>query len=157
MKNTGSAGQIDPIRRTVLAAAAVASTRLLLPAAANANPKPTVPASRPTLNIDHFVQDCVDAHEEQDAQAAVLEALANAVSDPRQMLAAAGGPFRAGIPIMRRSKDPDDFSVRDRGRYRGVCGESPRRGRCRRVAGRRHSFSDQSAASIYGWNSHIRR
>ena len=55
------------------------------------------------MNIDHFVQDCIDANKEQDAQAAVLEVLARAVSDPRKMLTALGEPSRAGISIIHRS------------------------------------------------------
>lgn len=55
------------------------------------------------MNIDHFVQDCIDANREQDAQAAVLEVLARAVSDPRKMLTALGEPVRAGISIIHRS------------------------------------------------------
>lgn len=63
------------------------------------------------MNLDHFVQDCIDANREQEAQAAVLDVLANAVSEPRQMLAAVGEPERAGITIIHRSKTLTIFSA----------------------------------------------
>lgn len=56
------------------------------------------------MNIDHFVQDCINANNESDAQGAVLAILAEAVSDPRRMLAAVGEPARAGISILHRSE-----------------------------------------------------
>jgi len=55
------------------------------------------------MNIDNFVQNCVDANREDDAQGAVREVLAKAVSDPGKMLAAVGEPARAGISIVYRS------------------------------------------------------
>jgi predicted metal-dependent enzyme (double-stranded beta helix superfamily) len=63
------------------------------------------------MNIDRFVQDCIDANREQDAQAAVLEVLAKAVSEPRQMLAAVGEPSRAGISIIHRSETLTIFNA----------------------------------------------
>lgn len=63
------------------------------------------------MNIDHFVQDCIDANREQDAQAAVLEVLTRAVSDPRNMLTAVGEPLRAGISIIHRSETLTIFSA----------------------------------------------
>jgi len=63
------------------------------------------------MNIDDFVQDCIDAKKERDAQGAVLDVLAQAVSDPRQMLAAVGEPTRAGISIIDRSKTLTIFNA----------------------------------------------
>jgi predicted metal-dependent enzyme (double-stranded beta helix superfamily) len=55
------------------------------------------------VNIDHFVQDCIDASRDGEPQSAVLEVLARAVHDPRAMLAAVGDPERAGIFVIYRS------------------------------------------------------
>ena len=63
------------------------------------------------MNIDNFVQDCVDANREDDAQGAVLEVLARAVSDPGKMLAAVGEPARAGLSIIHRSTTLTIFSA----------------------------------------------
>jgi predicted metal-dependent enzyme (double-stranded beta helix superfamily) len=56
------------------------------------------------MDIDHFIQDCVNASKEGEPQAAVLEVLARAVRKPRAMLAAVGEPLRAGISIIHRSE-----------------------------------------------------
>lgn len=111
MKNDKSRDHIDPIRRTVLASVAAASTQLLLPFKATASPKPTGLARRARMNIDHFVQDCIDANTEQDAQTAVLEVLAKAVGNPRHMLSAVGDPSRAGISIIHRSETLTIFNA----------------------------------------------
>lgn len=63
------------------------------------------------MNIDDFLQDCIDANREDDAQGAVLEVLAKAVSDPGKMLAAVGEPARAGISIIYRSRTLTIFSA----------------------------------------------
>lgn len=55
------------------------------------------------MNLDHFVQDCVDANTGNDAQGAVLEVLARAVSNPEKVVAAVGEPRRAGLSILHRS------------------------------------------------------
>lgn len=63
------------------------------------------------MNIDHFVQDCIDASRENDGQAAVLEVLARALSEPRRMRAALGEPTRAGISLMYRSDSLTIFNA----------------------------------------------
>lgn len=63
------------------------------------------------MNIDNFVQDCIDANRGGDAQGAVLEVLAKAVSDPGKMLAAVGEPAKAGISILYRSTTLTIFSA----------------------------------------------
>jgi len=63
------------------------------------------------MDIDHFVQDCIDANKDSDGQAAVLEVLRKAVSDPRQMLAAVGEPTRAGISLIHRSETLTMFNA----------------------------------------------
>jgi predicted metal-dependent enzyme (double-stranded beta helix superfamily) len=91
--------------RQVLAAAAALTGQLVLPTIAKAH------NARAKMNIDNFVQDCIDANREDDAQGAVLEVLAKAVSDPGKMLAAVGEPARAGISIVYRSTTLTIFSA----------------------------------------------
>ncbi len=56
------------------------------------------------MDIDDFVADCITANEETESQAAVLEVLASAVSQPKEMLKALGEPNKAGISILYRSE-----------------------------------------------------
>jgi len=55
------------------------------------------------MDIDRFVSDCIVANEETDAQIAVNEVLARAVSTPDTVLAALGEPERAGLNVLLRS------------------------------------------------------
>ena len=55
------------------------------------------------MDIDRFVSDCIAANEEADAQAAVNEVLARAVSTPEAVLAAIGDPERAGLNVLLSS------------------------------------------------------
>ena len=55
------------------------------------------------MDIDRFVADCIDANKETDAQEAVNEVLAKAVSKPGSVLAALGDPRRAGLNVLLRS------------------------------------------------------
>ncbi|MGA8202903.1 MAG: hypothetical protein WB812_00200 [Woeseiaceae bacterium] len=55
------------------------------------------------MDIDRFVTDCIAANEEADAQAAVNEVLARAVSNPEAVLAALGDPARAGLNVLLSS------------------------------------------------------
>lgn len=55
------------------------------------------------MKIDRFVQDCIAANEGSDAQAAVNEVLARAVSTPEAVLAALGDPQRAGLNVLLSS------------------------------------------------------
>jgi predicted metal-dependent enzyme (double-stranded beta helix superfamily) len=55
------------------------------------------------MDIDRFVADCVVANGEADAQAAVNEVLARAVSTPGAVLAALGEPTRAGLHVLLSS------------------------------------------------------
>lgn len=105
MKNRAP-DRFDPTRRKILAGAAAASAQLLVPTIAGAS---TVKSAK--MDIDHFVQDCIDANKESDGQAAVLEVLRKAVSDPRQMLAAVGEPTRAGISLIHRSETLTMFNA----------------------------------------------
>ncbi len=63
------------------------------------------------IDIDNFIQDCIEANDEAEAQKAVLEVLASAVRNPQRMLAAVGEPKRAGISIVHRSKTLTIFNA----------------------------------------------
>lgn len=55
------------------------------------------------MDIDRFVADCIAANGEVDAQSAVNEVLARAVSTPAAVLAALGDPKKAGLNILLSS------------------------------------------------------
>jgi predicted metal-dependent enzyme (double-stranded beta helix superfamily) len=55
------------------------------------------------MDIDRFVADCIAANEETDAQSAVNDVLARAVSTPGAVLAALGHPDRAGHKVLLSS------------------------------------------------------
>lgn len=63
------------------------------------------------MDIDRFVQDCVAANRGGDAQQAVLDVLASAVSKPGEMLEAVGEPVRAGISVLHRSPELTIFNA----------------------------------------------
>lgn len=63
------------------------------------------------MDIDRFVEDCVAANRDADAQAAVKEVLARAVSAPKSVLAALGEPSKAGINVLHRSESLTIFSA----------------------------------------------
>ena len=55
------------------------------------------------MDIERFVADCIAANREADAQAAVNEVLARAVSEPAAVLAALGEPDKAGLNVLLSS------------------------------------------------------
>lgn len=55
------------------------------------------------MDIERFVADCVAANDETDAQSAVREVLARAVSTPRAVLAELGEPTKAGLNVLLSS------------------------------------------------------
>lgn len=52
---------------------------------------------------DRFVNDCVAASREREAQAAVREVLARAVREPHRVLAGLGPLREAGLDVLHRS------------------------------------------------------
>lgn len=56
------------------------------------------------MDIERFVEDCVAANKEGDAQAAVLEVLARAVRETAAVRAAVGEPREAGMRVLHRSR-----------------------------------------------------
>jgi predicted metal-dependent enzyme (double-stranded beta helix superfamily) len=55
------------------------------------------------MDIDRFVEDCIEANKDAEPQAAVKEVLARAVDNPSQALAAIGEPDQAGLKVLHRS------------------------------------------------------
>ena len=55
------------------------------------------------MELERFVEDCMNATREAEAQRAVLEVLARAVSQPGAVMAMLGEPTRAGIDMIHRS------------------------------------------------------
>jgi len=90
-------------RRAIIAGAVAASTQLFAPAIAFANTKQPTSTGSMRMDLDRFVADCIAANEEADAQIAVNEVLARAVSTPDKVLAALGEPERAGLNVLLSS------------------------------------------------------
>lgn len=90
----------SPHRRKFVAGAVAACTQLVLPISVLADTKRSTSPGSDNLDIDRFVADCVAANKETDAQAAVEEVLARAVSTPDAVLAALGEPKKAGLDVL---------------------------------------------------------
>ncbi len=91
-------------RRRALVAATLAAPSLLLPTVSRANATgQQSPRRTGRLDLDRFVADCIEANRESDAQAAVNEVLARAVSTPDAVLWALGTPDRAGLNVLLKS------------------------------------------------------
>lgn len=102
MSNTRDA-KINLQRRAVVAGAVAASTQLLSPIAAFAGTKRPESSGSKRMDIDRFVADCIAANVEADAQKAVNEVLARAVSKPDAVLAALGDPQKAELNVLLSS------------------------------------------------------
>ena len=63
------------------------------------------------MDIDRFVADCVIANEDPEAQAAVNEVLARAVSAPNAVLTALGDPDKAGLNVLLSSPSLTIFAA----------------------------------------------
>lgn len=63
------------------------------------------------MALERFVEDCVAANMETDAQGAVSEVLAKAVSTPKAVLAALGEPDRAGLNVLLSSPNLTIFAA----------------------------------------------
>ncbi|WP_286830915.1 MULTISPECIES: hypothetical protein [Kordiimonas] len=90
-------------RRTFLLAAAALSTQLIRTPMAKAETVKKPVNLNKKVNLDHFIADCIEANNEADAQMAVREVLAKAVSKPGALLNALGEPDKAGIQILHQS------------------------------------------------------
>jgi len=63
------------------------------------------------IEMQKFIEDCIEANKEANPQEAVKEVLRRGVSDPSTMLNAIGEPKEAGIKIFLRSKELTIFSA----------------------------------------------
>jgi predicted metal-dependent enzyme (double-stranded beta helix superfamily) len=63
------------------------------------------------MDIERFVDECIVANRDGDAQAAVIEVLARAVHQPAKVLAAIGEPREAGINVFHHSDTLTIFSA----------------------------------------------
>jgi len=95
----------DLSRRRLMVASVAAAGAAMLPGLARAT------GASGGVDLDRFVEDCVAANREADAQGAVLEVLARAVSDPGRMLTAVGEPRKAGLTVIHRSPTLTIFSA----------------------------------------------
>ena len=64
-----------------------------------------------SFDRDRFVEDCVAAGRERDAQAAVREVLARAVSEPAAVLTRLGAGGKAGLDVLHRSANLTIFAA----------------------------------------------
>lgn len=94
---------VDLQRRAVVAGALAASSQLLTPRSVFADNRQPTSTGGQTMDIERFVADCIAANEEVDAQAAVNDILARAVSSPQGVLAALGDPDKAGLNVLLSS------------------------------------------------------
>ena len=63
------------------------------------------------MNLERFIEDCIEANREADAQNAVLSVLERAVRHPRAMLEALGEPTEAGIHVLLQSESLTIFNA----------------------------------------------
>ena len=103
---------MNPMRRKVVLGAAATASQLMLSASAMAKQKKPTSIGADKLDLERFVEDCISANSETDAQKAVKEVLARAVSSPNAVLAAVGQPDRAGIVPIHRSETLTIFNAR---------------------------------------------
>tara|TARA_R110000744_G_scaffold338313_1_gene443510 strand:- start:74 stop:826 length:753 start_codon:yes stop_codon:yes gene_type:complete len=63
------------------------------------------------LDMQKFIEDCIEANKDVDPQEAVEEVLKRGVSNPKAMLKAIGEPKEAGLKVFLRSKDLTIFAA----------------------------------------------
>lgn len=101
----------SPQRRKVIAGVAAVSSQLTMPIASYASSKRTATIGREKMDVDRFVADCLIANQELDAQAAVTEVLAKAVSTPNAVISALGEPEKAGLNVLLSSSTLTIFAA----------------------------------------------
>lgn len=97
-------------RRKVIALAASQMLCLLADARA-ARSADSAARFKMSFDRDRFVEDCVVASRERDAQAAVREVLSRAVSEPAAVLSRLGAAGKAGLEVMHRSSTLTIFAA----------------------------------------------
>jgi predicted metal-dependent enzyme (double-stranded beta helix superfamily) len=94
---------VDFTRRAIITGALGVSTGLIAPVRAYENTIGSASPRSTSMDIDRFVADCIAANKGTEAQMAVNEVLARAVSTPNAVLAALGEPERAGLNVLLSS------------------------------------------------------
>jgi predicted metal-dependent enzyme (double-stranded beta helix superfamily) len=90
-------------RRQVLPTAVAATSQFILTGNILVKEEPKVSAGVKTMDLDHFVEDCIAANGDSEPQAAVLDVLAKYVRNHQAMLASIGEPREAGMNVFHRS------------------------------------------------------
>jgi predicted metal-dependent enzyme (double-stranded beta helix superfamily) len=99
-------------RREFLTSTAKVASALVLPSTLlSASTRSKTPIIGSSMDLERFVEDCVKANNESDAQLAVQAVLKRAVSSPKKVLAALGDPIKAGINVLHRSTTLTIFSA----------------------------------------------
>src|SRR5210317_926237 len=98
-------------RRTVIAGVAAISSQVIMPIATYATTKRPTSVGIEKMDVDRFVEDCLIANQESDAQAAVREVLAKAVSTPNAVISALGEPENAGLNVLLSSSTLTIFAA----------------------------------------------
>lgn len=63
------------------------------------------------IDMQKFIEDCIEANKDSNSQEAVKDVLKKAVSNPTAMLKAIGRPTEAGLKVFLRSKDLTIFAA----------------------------------------------
>jgi predicted metal-dependent enzyme (double-stranded beta helix superfamily) len=84
---------------------------MLAPATKSRASNGVASSSGGSMLLERFVEDCVRANGSDDPQAAVLEVLAKAVTQPAALLAALGEAREAGIAVLHRSESLTIFNA----------------------------------------------
>ena len=103
--------EINVQRRAVIAGVATVAGQLVFPVPSFASTKRSTSNGREKMDIERFVEECVAANLETNAQAAVRDVLARAVSTPGAVLAALGEPDKAGLNVLLSSSTLTIFAA----------------------------------------------
>lgn len=103
--------KFSPQRRAVVAGAVAVASQLAFSTSSVAANKRPASTGAERMDIERFVTDCVLANQETDAQAAVKEVLARAVSSPNAVIAALGDPAKAGLNVLYTSETLTIFAA----------------------------------------------
>jgi len=98
-------------RRAIVAGAIAATSQLINPISSYASTKRPTSIGGGKMDIERFVEDCQVANREREAQAAVSEVLARAVSAPNQVIQAIGEPVKAGLNVFLSSPELTIFAA----------------------------------------------
>ena len=98
-------------RRAIVAGVIAATSQLIIPISSFASTKRPASIGGEKMDIQRFIEDCLAANQEKEAQAAVSEVLARAVSAPDKVLEAVGEPVKAGLTVFLSSPELTIFAA----------------------------------------------